>query len=152
MGGWKRCEGAESQYGGLQGWPGSSGSLEFSWGKQNKTKAIPKETQAIASPKRKRKICSVASSSLCSPLVAASTIPVVAPQENNGFGRLPYVYSAISWKKDFINASVSVSPWVKSTRATEESQLAWNSLVSNVCFAVVSLKSIVKAHKITSRS
>lgn len=55
-------------------------------------------------------------------------------------------------KKDFINASVSVSPWVKSTRATEESQLAWNLLVSNVCFAVVSLKSIVKAHKITSRS
>lgn len=146
----------ESRIAVLQGWPGSSGSFEFSWGKHQyiwiKQKLFPKRWGQLHLWKGKKNTCSVASSSHCFPLVLASGIPVVVPKENNGFRRLPYVYSAISWKKDLINASVSVSPWVKSNRVSEESQSVWNLLVSNVCFAVVSLKVTVEADKITSRS
>lgn len=62
----------------------------------NKAKSIFKEMETITSLTMKRKICSVASSPLCFLLGLAFTIPVVVAQENNGLGRLPYVYSAIS--------------------------------------------------------
>lgn len=52
------------------------------------------------------------------------------------FRRLPCVYSAIQLIKkktqnNLINASVSVGPWLKNNRGTEESQLVWNTLISN---------------------
>jgi len=62
----------------------------------NKAKAIFKETKTVTSLTMKRKVCSVASHPLCLLSGLASTIPVVVTWENNGLGRLPYVYSAIS--------------------------------------------------------
>lgn len=105
--------------------------------------------EAIASLKMKRKISSEASSPLCFLLLLASTIPVVAPWENNGFRRLPCVYSTIQHP---INVSVSVGPWIKSSRGTEESQLVQNTLVSSVSFVIILLKGIFKMHKITFHS
>lgn len=52
-------------------------------------------------------------------------------------------------KTNLINASVSVDPWLKNNRGTEESQLVWNTLVSSVCFVIILLKGIFKMHKIT---
>lgn len=61
----------------------------------NKAKAIFEEMKTIAPLTIKRKICSVASSSLCFLLWLTSAIPVVEARGNSA-SRLPYVYSATS--------------------------------------------------------